>query len=125
VYIFRKLLDPQFSSYSKPALFLNLLYKSMKADLAASRVKAFMKRLLQVACVQQPSLTCGSLYLISEILQHRPGISMMDFFEVRKWDAWNALIMLCVRGHAQMLIWRLLLTLHANTFSIVARSLDG
>uniref|UniRef100_A0A8C4R5G3 CCAAT/enhancer-binding protein zeta n=1 Tax=Eptatretus burgeri TaxID=7764 RepID=A0A8C4R5G3_EPTBU len=79
--LYKKLLDPQLSSYSKPALFLNLLYKSMKADLAASRVKAFMKRLLQVACVQQPSLTCGSLYLISEILQHRPGISMMDFFE--------------------------------------------
>uniref|UniRef100_UPI00358E36B5 CCAAT/enhancer-binding protein zeta isoform X2 n=1 Tax=Myxine glutinosa TaxID=7769 RepID=UPI00358E36B5 len=80
--LYKKILDPQLSSYSKPALFLNLLYKSMKADMVARRVKAFVKRLLQVACVQQPPFTCGSLYLISEILQHRPGIcAMMDFFE--------------------------------------------
>ncbi|NWU90272.1 CEBPZ protein, partial [Upupa epops] len=72
--LYRKLLDPALASCSKPSLFLNLVYKSLKADVVSRRVKAFVKRLLQVTCGQMPPFICGTLYLLSELLKVKPEL---------------------------------------------------
>ncbi|XP_054423734.1 CCAAT/enhancer-binding protein zeta isoform X2 [Pteronotus mesoamericanus] len=69
-----KMLDPGLRMCSKQAMFLNLVYKSLKADIVLRRVKAFVKRLLQVTCEQMPPFICGALYLVSEILKAKPGL---------------------------------------------------
>lgn len=69
----RKLLDPGLSS-SRQNMFLNLLYKSLKADVALRRIKAFVKRLLQVSAEQSASFTCGALFLVSEVMRAKPGL---------------------------------------------------
>nr|KAF6307690.1 CCAAT enhancer binding protein zeta [Myotis myotis] len=72
--LYRKMLDPGLITCSKQAMFLNLVYKSLKADIVLRRVKAFVKRLLQVTCEQMPPFICGALYLVSEILKAKPGL---------------------------------------------------
>ncbi|XP_023411050.1 CCAAT/enhancer-binding protein zeta [Loxodonta africana] len=77
--LYRKMLDPGLLSCSKQAMFLNLVYKSLKADIVLRRVKAFLKRLLQVTCEQMPPFICGALYLVSEILKAKPALrSQLD-----------------------------------------------
>ena len=49
------------------AIFLNLLFKSLKSDPETNRVKAFLKRMLQVCSNHAPPFVCGSLFLISEV----------------------------------------------------------
>lgn len=71
---YRKLLDPALATCSKPSMFLNLVYKSLKADVVLRRVKAFVKRLLQVTCGQMPPFICGTLYLLSELLKVKPEL---------------------------------------------------
>ncbi|KAM6220416.1 CCAAT/enhancer-binding protein zeta [Rhynchocyon petersi] len=77
--LYRKMLDPGLLSCSKQGMFLNLVYKSLKADIMLRRVKAFLKRLLQVTCEQMPPFICGALYLVSEILKAKPALrSQLD-----------------------------------------------
>ncbi|XP_026174337.1 CCAAT/enhancer-binding protein zeta [Mastacembelus armatus] len=77
VALYRKLLDPGLSSSSRHSMFLNLLYKSLKADIVLRRVKAFVKRLLQVSAEQSASFSCGALFLVSEVLKAKPGLRML------------------------------------------------
>ncbi|KYO23872.1 CCAAT/enhancer-binding protein zeta isoform X2 [Alligator mississippiensis] len=72
--LYKKLLDPGLALCSKQSMFLNLVYKSLKADVVLRRVKAFVKRLLQVTCGQMPPFICGALYLVSELLKVKPGL---------------------------------------------------
>ncbi|XP_026525138.1 CCAAT/enhancer-binding protein zeta isoform X2 [Notechis scutatus] len=72
--LYKKLLDPGVALCAKPSMFLNLVYKSLKADTVLRRVKAFVKRLLQVTCGQMPPFACGALYLVSELLKIKPGL---------------------------------------------------
>ncbi|XP_022242297.1 CCAAT/enhancer-binding protein zeta-like [Limulus polyphemus] len=72
--LYRKLLDPQLHHSSHQAMFLNLLYRALKKDPHDQRAKAFMKRLLQVCQYHSPTLVCGMLILISELLRHRPEL---------------------------------------------------
>ncbi|NXN16190.1 CEBPZ protein, partial [Indicator maculatus] len=72
--LYKKLLDPALATCSKPSMFLNLVYKSLKADVVLRRVKAFVKRLLQVTCGQMPPFVCGTLYLLSELLKVKPEL---------------------------------------------------
>ena len=65
--LYESLLDPRLITSSKQVMYLNLLYKSLKADLNAKRVQAFVKRLLQVLGMHEPPFVCGVLYLISEL----------------------------------------------------------
>jgi len=46
--LYRKLLHPGLAHSAKITVFLNLLYKAMKKDPSSNRLKAFIKRLLQV-----------------------------------------------------------------------------
>ncbi|KFM75686.1 CCAAT/enhancer-binding protein zeta, partial [Stegodyphus mimosarum] len=72
--LYRKLFDPALNNSSRQAALLNLLYRAMKKDVAVVRVRAFVKRLLQVALYQAPNLQCGILMLISEINKIHPDI---------------------------------------------------
>ncbi len=75
--LYESLLDPRLASSSKQVMYLNLLYKSLKADLNAKRVQAFVKRLLQVITMHDPPFICGVLYLISELESTFPSIRNM------------------------------------------------
>ncbi|XP_034555805.1 CCAAT/enhancer-binding protein zeta-like [Notolabrus celidotus] len=58
-------------------MFLNLLYKSLKADIVLRRVKAFVKRLLQVSAEQNASFACGALFLVSEVMRAKPSLKVL------------------------------------------------
>ena len=58
-------------------LFLNLLYRSMKSDVEERRVMAFVKRLLQVCCGMGAGFVCGSLYLVSEVMEKHGGVRVL------------------------------------------------
>ncbi|XP_023855541.1 CCAAT/enhancer-binding protein zeta isoform X1 [Salvelinus sp. IW2-2015] len=77
VALYRKLMDPGLSLCSRQSMFLNLLYKSLKADIVLRRVKGFVKRLLQVSCEQNPTFACGALFLVSEVMKAKPGLKLM------------------------------------------------
>ncbi|KAG7460622.1 hypothetical protein MATL_G00200720 [Megalops atlanticus] len=77
VALYRKLLDPGLALCSRQTMFLNLLYKSMKVDIVLRRVKAFVKRLLQVSCEQNPTFACGALFLVSEVMKTKPGLRLL------------------------------------------------
>ena len=65
--LYESLLDPRLLTSSKQALYLNLLFRALRADLHVKRVKAFAKRLLQVVTMHQPAFACGALYLLREL----------------------------------------------------------
>ncbi|KAF7589062.1 hypothetical protein BBP40_004809 [Aspergillus hancockii] len=65
--LYESLLDQRLATSSKQSLYLNLLFKSLKNDLNARRVKAFVKRIIQVLGLHQPAFICGVLYLIREL----------------------------------------------------------
>ncbi|KAI0593430.1 CBF/Mak21 family-domain-containing protein [Biscogniauxia sp. FL1348] len=72
--LYESLLDPRLVTSSKQALYLNLLYRSLKSDVDVRRVKAFVKRMLQILNLHQPSFICGILYLIMELCVTFPDI---------------------------------------------------
>ncbi|KAL8851282.1 MAG: hypothetical protein Q9221_003812 [Calogaya cf. arnoldii] len=65
--LYESLLDPRLLTSSKQALYLNLLFKSLRSDSNVKRVKAFAKRLLQVASMHQPPFACGAIYMLREL----------------------------------------------------------
>jgi ribosome biogenesis protein MAK21 len=65
--LYESLLDPRLISSSKHALYLNLLFRAMKNDPDVRRVKAFVKRLIQVLSLHQPSFVSGVLFMIAEL----------------------------------------------------------
>ncbi|KAB8257705.1 CBF/Mak21 family-domain-containing protein [Aspergillus pseudonomiae] len=65
--LYESLLDPRLATSSKQALYLNLLFKALKSDVNARRVKAFVKRIIQVLGLHQPAFICGVMYLIREL----------------------------------------------------------
>ncbi|GAB1311175.1 RNA-binding ribosome biosynthesis protein mak21 [Madurella fahalii] len=72
--LYESLLDPRLITSSKHALYLNLLYRAMKNDVDVRRVKAFVKRLIQILSLHQPSFTCGILFLIAELQATFPDL---------------------------------------------------
>ncbi|KAG8533446.1 uncharacterized protein KY384_002229 [Bacidia gigantensis] len=73
--LYESLLDPRLLTSSKQAMYLNLLYRSLRSDLDVKRIKAFAKRLLQVISMHQPSFTCGAIYLLRELETVFPSLS--------------------------------------------------
>ena len=83
--LYESLLDPRLITSSKHAMYLNLLFRSIKADLNVRRVKAFAKRLLQVISLHQPPFICGVLYLLRELQGTFPGLSSL-LKDPEEWD---------------------------------------
>jgi ribosome biogenesis protein MAK21 len=75
--LYESLLDPRLVTSSKHTLYLNLLYRAMKNDVDVKRVKAFVKRLIQILTLHQPSFTCGILFLIAEMQATFPDLRTM------------------------------------------------
>jgi ribosome biogenesis protein MAK21 len=84
--VYEFLLDIRISSFSKPNLLLNVLYKIVKADSNEARIFAFVKRILQVSASLSPSFACAVLVLVSEIIRHHPNVGYLieKFPESRK-----------------------------------------
>ncbi|CAI5740507.1 unnamed protein product [Hyaloperonospora brassicae] len=72
--LYDKLIDPKVRETSKHTLFLNLVFRAMKADVSPARSSAFMKRLLQLASAMPPAFTCAVLFLLSELLKAKPQL---------------------------------------------------
>lgn len=75
--LYESLLDPRLVTSSKHALYLNLLFRALKADLNVKRVEAFAKRLLQVVTLHQPPFICGVLYLLRELEPIFPALKSL------------------------------------------------
>ncbi|KAL7628240.1 RNA-binding ribosome biosynthesis protein mak21 [Parahypoxylon ruwenzoriense] len=75
--LYESLLDPRLLTSSKQALYLNLLYRSLKTDVDVRRVKAFVKRMLQVLNLHQPSFVCGIIYLIIDLYTTFPDLKTL------------------------------------------------
>ena len=73
--LYESLLDPRLLMSSKQALYLNLLYRALKADINIERVKAFAKRLLQISSVHQPQFSCAILYMLRELETAFPALA--------------------------------------------------
>ncbi|KAI9013158.1 CBF/Mak21 family-domain-containing protein [Gaertneriomyces semiglobifer] len=72
--LYDTLLDSRLTTSSKQAMYCNLLYRAVKGDVSEKRVKAFVKRILQVAAVSSASLACALVFLVGEIGKVRKGI---------------------------------------------------
>lgn len=72
--LYESLLDPRLCTSSKQAMYLNLILRTLRSDVNVKRVKAFVKRLLQILTLHQPPFICGALYVISELQSLFPGI---------------------------------------------------
>lgn len=72
--LYDKLFDPKVRETSKHTLFLNLIFRAMKADVSPARAGAMMKRLLQLTTVMTPAFTCAVLFLLSELMKIKPTL---------------------------------------------------
>ncbi|KAH8425932.1 RNA-binding ribosome biosynthesis protein MAK21 [Aspergillus melleus] len=75
--LYESLLDPRVATSSKQSLYLNLLFKALKNDVNPRRVKAFVKRIIQVLGLHQPAFICGVFYLIRELEKTFPGLQSL------------------------------------------------
>ena len=75
--LYESLLDRRLTISSKQALYLNLLFKSLKSDSNTARVKAFIKRIVHITSIHSPGFTCGVLYLLSELVSSRPNLKSL------------------------------------------------
>ncbi|KAH6602664.1 hypothetical protein BASA61_000891 [Batrachochytrium salamandrivorans] len=72
--LYDTLLDQRLFEASKQSMYLNLLFKALRADDAMNRVRSFVKRLVQICFRAQVPLICGSLFLVSELAKHHLGL---------------------------------------------------
>ncbi|RCH95260.1 hypothetical protein CU098_005849 [Rhizopus stolonifer] len=75
--LYESLLDPRVSHSSKQSMYLNLLYKAIRADSDTRRVKAFIKRMVQIAARNQPAFVSGIFFLLSQLMEAQPGLRAM------------------------------------------------
>lgn len=75
--LYESLPDPRLIHSSKQADYLNLLYRSLKNDVDVRRVKAFVKRMLQVCYLHQPSFVCGILFLVAQLEAAFPDLKTL------------------------------------------------
>ncbi|XP_056021868.1 CCAAT/enhancer-binding protein zeta-like [Ostrea edulis] len=85
VALYKKLLEPELKHAAKQTMFLNLLFKSLKKDVVERRVKAFVKRLLQVCSYQPVQFVCGALVLLGELMKVHIGI--LSFTHTKEEDS--------------------------------------
>jgi ribosome biogenesis protein MAK21 len=75
--LYASLLDPRLATTSKQAMYLNLLFKAIKADNDDRRVKAFVKRFVQTLNHGEPPWICGGLFLLGELMTALPGLKTL------------------------------------------------
>ncbi|KAG2366005.1 CBF/Mak21 family-domain-containing protein [Suillus spraguei] len=75
--LYQSLHDGRLASSSKQTMYLNLLFKSLKADDNSERVKSFVRRFVQVLASGSAGGTefiVGGLYLLGELFSTVPGL---------------------------------------------------
>lgn len=77
--LYESLLDPRVATSSKQSLYLNLLFKALKNDVNVRRIKAFVKRIVQVLGLHQPAFICGVFYLIREL--EKTFVSLQSLYD--------------------------------------------
>ncbi|KAF7305180.1 CCAAT-box-binding transcriptional factor [Mycena kentingensis (nom. inval.)] len=92
--LYDSLYDSRLAASSKQAMYLNLLFKSLKADADnAERVKAIVRRFVQVLvsggnCATE--FVAGGLYLLGELFSSIPGLrSMLTGTGTQEGDAYD------------------------------------
>ncbi|KAI9271517.1 CBF/Mak21 family-domain-containing protein [Phascolomyces articulosus] len=75
--LYESMLDNRLLITSKQTQYLNLLFKAVRADADMRRVKAFVKRMIQIASHHQPPFICGLLYLLNQLLISKPALRTM------------------------------------------------
>lgn len=75
--LYESLLDPRLVRSSKHTLYLNLLFRALRSDVNIKRVKAFVKRLLQIVALHEPPFICGVIYLVRELESTFPGLKAL------------------------------------------------
>ncbi|OCH87760.1 CBF-domain-containing protein [Obba rivulosa] len=80
--LYASLTDQRLASSNKQAMYLNLLFKALKADVNLERVKAFVRRFLQVLAVGiggggGTEFVAGGLYLLGELFSSLPSLKTM------------------------------------------------
>lgn len=75
--LYDSLLDARLATTSKQAMYLNLVYKSIKVDTDMERAKAMVKRLCQILNLHEPPFVVGALVLLGELFKARPGLRVM------------------------------------------------
>jgi ribosome biogenesis protein MAK21 len=75
--LYDSLLDPRLVTASKQQMYLNLLHRALKADLNTRRVKAFVKRILQILSLHEPSFICGAFFLLKDLEPSFPGLTSL------------------------------------------------
>ena len=75
--LYESLLDPRLVTSSKQGMYLNLLFRALKNDVDVRRVKAFVKRMLQIATLHQPPFICGILFLVVELETTFPDLKAL------------------------------------------------
>ncbi|KAG0649840.1 Ribosome biogenesis NOC1 [Hyphodiscus hymeniophilus] len=75
--LYESILDPRLVNSSKHTLYLNLLFRALRYDVNIKRVKAFVKRLLQIVTLHQPPFICGVIYLVRELEGTFPGLKAL------------------------------------------------
>ena len=73
--LYESLLDPRLLTSSKQVLYLNLLYRALRADLNIERIKAFTKRITQILSLHNAPFACAAIYLIRELESTFPSLS--------------------------------------------------
>lgn len=75
--LYESLLDPRLATSSKQSMYLNLLFRSLKNDVDVRRVKAFVKRMLQVIHLHQAPFVCGVLFMVAQLENTFPDIKTL------------------------------------------------
>ncbi len=82
--LYASLSDPRLSKSNKQAMYLNLLFKALKVDPNPERVKAFVRRFVQVLVVGvggagSTEFVAGGLYLLGEVspFRHSPKAPLL------------------------------------------------
>ncbi|XP_063236498.1 CCAAT/enhancer-binding protein zeta [Bacillus rossius redtenbacheri] len=72
--LYRKMVDPGLMTSCHQAMFLSLVFRSLRRDTHAGRIRAFVKRLLQVCTYSPVPLACGILYMASQLVYRRSDL---------------------------------------------------
>lgn len=75
--LYESLLDLRLIRSSKQALYLNLLFRSLKNDVDVRRVKAFVKRMLQICYLHDAAFVCGILFLVVQLENTFPDLKTL------------------------------------------------
>lgn len=75
--LYESMFDPRIMTSSKQAMYLNLLFKAIRADEDQRRVKAFVKRIVQIAGYHQPQFICGLFYILSQVKKKKTMIMII------------------------------------------------